>query len=186
VEGDRNARYADLRMTADEYLALPEDLETRYELVDGVVTVTPSPTFGHQQIGLEIGRQIANFLVEHPIGGVAQKVDVKVGDDLVYRPDVLFVKGMPDDPFHRLKAPPDLVVEIASPSSREYDAEDKRRNYEAAGVPEYWLIDPVRREFCFLVLEDGAYREAQPTGERYASTVLPGFELDLPLVRRFF
>ncbi len=183
---ERPSRYAGMRMTADEYLSLPEDRESRYELVDGVVTVTPSPMFGHQQIAAEIERQLGNFLLENPTGGVAHEVDVKLGDDLVYCPDVLYVKGTLTDPFKRLTTPPNLVVEIASPSSGEYDAETKRRNYEAAGVSEYWLIDPARRAFRFLVLEGGVYREVNASGDRYASSVLPGFELDLTLIRRFF
>jgi Uma2 family endonuclease len=81
---------------------------------------------------------------------------------------------------------PDLIVEVISPDSRRYDSETKRRDYEAAGVGEYWLIDPQRRTFQFFVLRDGALVEAKATGTEYAATVLPGFVLDLERLRQLF
>ena len=180
------ARYRGLRMTAKEYLALPQD-GFKYELIDGVVCMSPSANFRHQTIQGRIVGQIDAYLLGNPIGKVAPEADVRLGPDLVYRPDVVFVRS---DKAVRCGAAvtevPDLVVEIISPESRSYDSKTKRGDYEATGVGEYWLIDPEQKSFRFLVLRDGAFVEAVPTGDRYAAHVLPGFELDLDLVRRLF
>lgn len=171
-------------MTADEYLAIGETFE-RYELVDGVVCMSPSASFEHQKISTEIATQIAIYLRTCPIGDVVTETDVRLRDDLVYRPDVVFLRA---EAAARctgaITETPDLVVEIISPDSRGYDSRTKRDDYEAAGVGEYWLIDPEREKFQFLVLREGVYVEA-PAGEsRYSATVLPKFELDLDRIRR--
>lgn len=172
-------------MTADEYLALPEDLLFRYELVDGVVFMSPSPTFDHQRIGAEVVAQIVQFLRKNPIGEVAYEVDVRLGDHLVYRPDVVFLRSDKAAKCGRaITEVPDLVVEIVSPDSRSYDSRTKRADYEEAGVGEYWLIDPDRETFQFFVLEQGTFRESPASGDIYRSSVLPGFALDLASIRR--
>lgn len=75
---------------------------------------------------------------------------------------------------------PIWVVEIVSPESVGRDRGEKFTEYEAAGIPEYWLIDPQRRWAEFYRLEGERYRLAfQGTEGRYASTVLPGFWLQV-------
>lgn len=178
--------YRGLRMSADEYLALGET-QTRYELIDGVVCMSPSPTFRHQQVITEIAIQIGTFLRDHPVGRVAVEIDVRLRDNLVYRPDVVYLSNENAARCgDAITVPPDLVVEIISPDSRAYDARTKRADYESAGIGEYWIIDPDRDEFTFLVLRSGRFTDAAPTGDRYAASLLPNFELDLPRVRRLF
>lgn len=187
IMGIPEARYHGLRMTADEYLALPEDLQCRYELVDGVVLVTPSASFGHQSIAGEIFGQIRDFLKQRSIGRVVHEVDVRLGDDLVYRPDVVYLRADKVDRCgNAVLEPPDLVVEVISPQSRAYDLKTKCSDYEKAGVAEYWVVDPFRDVFHFFVLEDGLYQARKESGGRYESAVLPDFSLDLAAVRRFF
>jgi len=174
-------------MTADEYMDLPEDPLSRYELIDGVVTMTPSPAFDHQNTIAEIVTQFGIFLRGNRLGRVAVVFDVKVRDDVVHQPDVAYFReSKARQSRAKVKVAPDIVVEIVSPDSWERDHVTKRANYEAAGVGEYWIIDPERNAFTFLVLEGGAYREVEAASDRYASTILPGFELDLALVRACF
>ena len=149
--------------------------------------MSPSASFGHQDIAGEILFQIRAFLERKPLGRVVTDVDVRLGERLVYRPDLVYlsaakaarVKG-------RVTEPPDLIVEIISADSRQRDTRTKRDDYERAGVAEYWLIDPELGTFQFLVLRDGRYVEASAAPERFASTVLPDFELDFARVRRLF
>ncbi len=96
-------------------------------------------------------------------------------------PDLLFVA---QEHLDRLKetyldGPADLVVEIISPESLERDRGAKFVEYEAGGVPEYWLLDPLRRWVEFYRLgEDGRYRAAFAGAEgTYHSVALPGFWL---------
>ncbi len=75
----------------------------------------------------------------------------------------------------RIIGPPDLVVEVASPSTARHDRQRKRDLYARAGISEYWLVDPVRQTLGILVLEGAAYRStallAGPT--LIQSTVIP-------------
>jgi Uma2 family endonuclease len=96
-------------------------------------------------------------------------------------PDMLFVAS---DHLDRLQdtyldGPADLVVEIVSPESGPRDRGDKFYEYEAGGVPEYWLIDPVRQQVeLYRLGADRQYRSVQPMDEdRYDSAVMPGLWL---------
>lgn len=175
-----------LRMSAAEFLALPETTE-RYELIDGVVVMSPSASFGHQDIAGELQFQIRSFLELHPGGRVVTDVDVQLGARLVYRPDLIYLSAAKAARVtHRVTEPPDLIVEVISPESRARDTRTKRDDYERAGVGEYWLIDPELGTFQFLVLREGRYVETPAGPEHYTSTVVAGFQLDLARVRRLF
>lgn len=183
--------YAGLRMTADEYLALPPDGE-RYELVEGVVVMSPSPILRHQAVSGEIFGQLHAYLRTNPIGFAFFEVDVRLGRgvggrDLVFRPDLVFVRR---DRFAVLPAyvtgAPDLVVEVVSPSHRRYDRETKRTEYERHAVPEYWVIDPEEATVELWRLDGGAYTDVTPAGDAFPSQAVPGFVLDLGAVRALF
>jgi Uma2 family endonuclease len=183
---NREARYRGLRMTADDYLAAPDDGH-RYELINGVVCMSPSPTPIHQEVVLEIGSQIRNHLTRRRVGRCFIDVDVRLTEALVYRPDVVFLSA--ERSAHcgaRITVVPDLVVEVISPDSRRYDHETKKGDYERCGVGEYWLVDPEKREFVFYRLENGRYERAVVPGDTFASQIIPGFELDLRQVERVF
>lgn len=185
------ARYRGLRMTADEYFALEDD-GFLYELVDGVVCMSPSPTPEHQDAATQISAQIATFLNDHLVGKVFVELDVNLGQgptggDIVYRPDVVFIRAEKVARNRkRIDEPPDLAVEIVSDTSRRYDNETKKGDYERAGVMEYWVIDPNRGTMSFYRLRDGRYELVQPKGDAFASEAIPGFSLDLSRVRRTF
>ncbi len=183
--------YHNLRMTADEFLQIPDE-GNNYELIDGVVVMSPSPTPRHQDVAMEIAVQLGIFLREHAIGKVFPEIDVHFGEgptggDLVYRPEVIFVRAerlpaMQDKIF----GGPDLVVEVISRGSRRMDNETKKNDYERFGVREYWLIDPEREAMTFYRLDENHFVEVPPAGTTFASQAVPGFELDLHRVREAF
>lgn len=178
--------YHGLRMTADEFLALPESQE-RYELVDGVAIMAPSPSFEHQDLVLEIACQLRVFLQDHPIGCVVTEVDVRLRDDLVYRPDIVYVSSSTRARIHgAVTEPPELVVEVVSPGAAKRDLVEKRRDYERAGVAEYWVIDLQSREMHFWGHENGRYATMPVAGDGFRSKAVPGFALRLDLVRALF
>ena len=76
-----------------------------------------------------------------------------------------------------LDGPADLVIEIVSEESIGRDRGEKFAEYEQAGIPEYWLIDPVRKQAEFYVLRGGRYRQAALENGVFASEVLTGFRL---------
>ncbi len=104
----------------------------------------------------------------------AERLDAKT----VRVPDVAFFKK---DNLGKIKAihsegGADLVIEIVTPESRERDREDKFREYERAGVEEYWIVDPERRQAEFYRMHEGAYGSVAPDAEgRVYSSALPGF-----------
>jgi len=183
--------YLGLRLTAEEYFSIPDD-GARYELVDGVVVVSPSPSPEHQNTAGAIYVQLANHVQRHRLGVVLYETDVQLGGgptgpDVVYRPEILFVRAeRMNEVRKRIVVAPDLVVEVVSPDSRRMDSRTKYDDYERAGVQEYWLIDPERDEMHFYRLESGRFVEAPISGDKFASTAVPGFTLDLAWVRETF
>lgn len=178
--------YVGLRLTADEFSELPDD-ECRYELIDGVVIMSPSPIPRHQLIASRIERLIGDFLDTEPLGFVFRETDVRFADDLVYCPEIVFFyASRVESVDHPLAGAPDLVVEVISPSSRRLDTVTKMHDYEQYGVAEYWIIDPKNKSTTFYRLEGGNFVESKPAGDRYESHVLRGFAFELPVIRAMF
>ncbi len=97
-----------------------------------------------------------------------------------FTPDV-FVVGC-DEKHRSLRShfdgPPKLVVEVLLPGHERQDTEVKRRYYEEAGVPEYWMVDPKKQELVFLRHGPDGYRRARPDSDgRYRPATLPGLAL---------
>jgi len=183
--------YSGLRLSADEFCQLPDD-GNRYELIDGVVIMSPSPTNSHQHVALEIASQLRNFATANDVGFVLFESDVvlppQVGDrGIVYRPEMHFIlKSRAVGISHRTRIVPDVVLEVVSIDSRGRDENTKFADYERAGVAEYWLVDPLDEKMRFYRLADRAYTEAPAIGDFYESAVVPGFRLDLKAVRAAF
>ncbi|MGQ9497927.1 MAG: Uma2 family endonuclease [Desulfotomaculales bacterium] len=171
------------RMTFEEFLAWGNE-DTWAEWVDGeVVILTPAAT-KHQRIARFLGDFLGNFVLLRQLGEVLHApFTIKLPPPLARgrEPDVVFINR---ERLHHLKATyfdgaPDLVVEITSPESFARDRGEKYVEYEAAGVKEYWLIDPDRRQAEFYRLgEDGRYRLITADAEGiYRSEVIPGLWL---------
>ena len=96
-------------------------------------------------------------------------------------PDILFIAKAHEDRLRKtfLDGPADLVVEVISPDSMERDRIKKYNDYEAAGIPEYWLIDPERESAEFYRLAGGRYEQIATPQGIYRSGILPGLELPL-------
>jgi Uma2 family endonuclease len=95
-------------------------------------------------------------------------------------PDLVFIGNAYLDRVHEnhVDSPVDLVVEIVSPESVARDRGEKFIEYEAEGIPEYWLIDPIRRRAEFYQLDgEGRYQQISPADGVYRSRILIGFGL---------
>lgn len=179
--------YAGLRMTADEYLALGETQE-RYELIHGVVTMTPSPSvpLAHGEIAYEIIGQLHTFAAGGRVIRVFPETDVRLSPSCVYRPDlcVYLAEHLPGR-VQRLETPPDLVVEILSPGSKALDLITKRDDFERFGVHEYWVVDPVDGRVRCWQRREGQLIEAAVSGDALTSAAIAGFVLRIGPIRGF-
>lgn len=122
---------------------MPDDGK-RYELISGELVVTPSPRGVHQVTVFELAMKIHVLLERTGAGHILwSPADISLGEDEVLQPD-LFVyrtatgRRLRDwDEIRGLV----LVIEVLSPSTARYDRQLKRRRYQRARVPEYWIVD---------------------------------------------
>jgi Uma2 family endonuclease len=117
----------------------------RLELVDGELLVTPAPGGLHQRLVLELAVILRAFVRGYGVGELRLSPgDVRLSAELVVQPD-LFVIPLDNGRRPSASAPVThllLAIEVLSPDSARFDRVLKRRAYQAAGVPEYWIVDP--------------------------------------------
>jgi Uma2 family endonuclease len=175
-------RPAKVVWTYQDCQLMPDD-GNRYEIIDGELFVTPSPSTTHQRVSKRIQRALMEQLEDHHIAEVfAAPVDVIFSDTTVVEPDLVAVawarRGMITE--RGIVGAPDLVVEIASPRTRERDRTVKLKLYASRGVAEYWLVDPERHVVEVLALSGDGYRLVAEHGpaETVSSALFP-VELDV-------
>jgi Uma2 family endonuclease len=174
--------------TYSDYLTWSRDYGD--ELIDGTAYVRepPSASQSHQQLVLEIGRQLGNALEDKPCDVYVAPFDVRLpksteDDDLintVVQPDVLIVSDRKKVDARGVRGAPDWVAEILSPSTARHDQTVKLSAYERAGVREVWLVDSIDRKLTIYRLEAGHY--GHPTildlKGRTQLTAVPGISID--------
>jgi Uma2 family endonuclease len=165
------------RLTAEAYLAREDPRRT--ELLDGRIVVS-EPTFLHQETVGEVFAALRAWTREASGRGQATlPLDVRLDDDNVLAPDVLwFAESVPRDAVHAPRVP-DLVVEVRSASTWAHDLGPKRRLYERHGVRELWLVDTAARSVLVFRRAPGAAEFADPVelgaDTTLTSPLLPGF-----------
>lgn len=169
-------------MTPEEFDAV-EDAERgyRYELIRGVVIVTPPADEGQRGPNEELGRLLLNYRDGHPLGAALDDTlpenYVRVEDDWRIADRVIWC-GLGRRPDARTDAPT-IAVEFVSAGTRNRrrDYVEKRRQYLRRGVKEYWIIDRFRRRMT-VVFADDSERFVEEA-DTYSTPLLPGFELPL-------
>lgn len=167
-------RSATVRFTYQDYLNLPED--RRYEILDGELLMSPSPSEKHQRVPLSLAVLLSTFVKEHRLGRVyPAPFDVVLSETDVVQPDILFVSTdrvsiIGEKAVH---GAPDLLVEILSPATAERDRTVKAKLYGRAGVRELWLVDPDAKTLEILVnSETGFRRDSLAASGQFASSPL--------------
>ena len=146
--------------TYAEYAAIPDDGEC-YEIVKGVLYMSPAPTPEHQSVSSQLVMYLCQLVQIAGLGRVfAEPTDVELSPGDIVRPDVFVVLKEHFDRIRktRIVGAPDLVVEIASPATWRHDLREKLDAYARAQVQEYWIVNPGERVVELLVLEDQTYR----------------------------
>lgn len=147
--------------TIQDYFAVPEDI--RVELIDGVFYDMAAPTFDHQKIAGEIYRQISNYIMDNDgkcEAGIAP-IDVQLDcdDKTMVQPDVLILCNNEKILKGRVFGAPDFVLEVISPSTKRKDYFKKLEKYENAGVREYWILDPYKKQLIVFFFEGDIYAQ---------------------------
>ena len=128
--------------TYEDYKTLPET-GPRYQIIEGDLIMTPAPTTLHQRISANI-----EFLLRQHVRNTGEgevfdaPVDVILSDTDVVQPDILFLKSINRTRIKKegIFGPPDLVIEVISPSTEAQDRGVKRKLYARYGVEELWLV----------------------------------------------
>jgi Uma2 family endonuclease len=170
--------FSTIKMTARQFLELGEDPPgVRLELVNGEIAVSPSPIPDHSFVVLALSRILGLHIEKHDLGQLFGDVDTIFGVHDVRRPDLLFFRK---NRLHligekAMEGPPDLAIEVLSPSSISTDRKDKFKLYAAGKVKDYWIVDPKRRTIESYRLGGGRY-VGRVRGSRTDVVQLPPFK----------
>jgi Uma2 family endonuclease len=167
-------------ITAEEFLRMPRPPDgSRQELVRGVIETMPPPGGLHGARCWRVARRLGNFVEEHGIGHVFINDTGFVserGPDTVRGPDVSFwsKQRLSEIPEGYIEIPPDLAVEVVSPTDHYSHVRRKVREYLDKGVRLIWVVDPFDRSVTvYRSLKDEDILTDTQTVD--GSDVLPGF-----------
>lgn len=166
--------------TVEQYLALTDHTRYLVEFTQGYLEVLPMPTQQHQMILAYLYRAFYAFL--QPLGGLVlfAALRLQIRPDKYREPDLLVLRHAGDPRAqNRFWLGADLVVEIVSEDDPERDTVDKVGDYAEAGIPEYWIVNPLDDSITILMLRDGSYvpHGVFGRGQYATSDLLAGFAL---------
>ncbi len=176
--------YADyLKWRFDEYV----------ELIQGkIFKMSPAPSRRHQRISSNILTQFLRTFDSKSCQVYHAPFDVRLvnnkkstSDEKIFtvvQPDICVICDPSKLDDRGCLGAPDLIVEILSPATRQKDLNEKYQLYEAAGVREYWIVQPGDATIAAFYLENGKYhlRKIYGAEEQLTPHIFPDFVLDLP------
>ena len=167
--------------TYDAWVQLPEE-GTRYEVIDGVLYVTPLPSTTHQFTVGSLSRLVSIFADAGNLGVALEFVGVRLpAQPVPFTPDIVYVSAARKQIIgtQYIEGVPELIVEVLSANTWDYDRIEKFQVYQTAGVPEYWIVDYRAKTVEVFVLEQGEYTLIGKwgVGDSAESRVLVGFKV---------
>jgi Uma2 family endonuclease len=170
-------------LSPEEFDAAEGERGWRYELIRGVLIVTPAPLEEERDPNEELGFLLRLYREQHPAGESLDKTlpehDIQVGEDR-RRADRVIWAGLGRRP--KRGEVPAIAIEFVSSGkrSRTRDYIEKRDEYLRIGIQEYWIIDRFQRTMTVHLKHDSAYEtKLLHESETYATPLLPGFQLSL-------
>jgi Uma2 family endonuclease len=163
----------------------------RVELIKGkVVKMCPAPSRNHQLVVRVVNRYFDQYFINKPCGLFYAPFDVRLPvpgakkDSTVVQPDLTVICDLSKVDERGCFGVPDILVEILSPGNSRHDMNVKFKLYEAAGVKEYWIIQPQERSILIYVLENKKYRGLPPftEGTEASSCLFPDLKMPLDAV----
>lgn len=186
-----------MALPKEEYYTLADvlawDEKERCELISGVPVMMSPPVRVHQKIISELNRQLGNYLKGKTCEVYPAPFAVRLFEQQNESPETVDTLVEPDisvicDPAKLddigCKGAPDLIIEVLSPSTQRHDRVTKFNLYQRAGVREYWIVDPAKKDAQSFVLEDGHYaaKEFGTSTDQMKVSVLEDCILDLSQV----
>ncbi|ACV61566.1 protein of unknown function DUF820 [Desulfofarcimen acetoxidans DSM 771] len=162
--GQRDKHY-----TYEDYMQLPQD--TRCEVIEGILYMTPSPSIQHQRTAGKLYNLIANYIkaTNNTCEVFISPLDVLLPENnqdvnhanTIVQPDIFVVCDSSIITEKFCTGSPDLIIEIVSPSSPSRDYVKKLHLYEKHMVKEYWIVNYIRKEILvYRLMENDEYGEA--------------------------
>ena len=143
--------------TVDDLDLLPDDGLQR-ELLDGLLLVTPAPVYLHQLVSHRLSMYLEDACTES-LQVLCAPLDWRPDSRTSLQPDLLVVVPPSDVLVASISAPPLLVVEIRSPSTRRKDRDLKWSKYQDEGIESYWIVDPNEPSITAWQLVEGRYAQ---------------------------
>jgi len=133
------------------------DDDTRWELIDGTPYAMSAPLRRHQKISIRLIEHLLGFLNDKPCEVYHAPFDVRLNadtkDDTVVQPDIVVICDPAKLTDAGCDGSPDMVIEILSPSTSNYDRITKFNKYRQYGVREYWIVDPESSSLAVHILK---------------------------------
>jgi Uma2 family endonuclease len=172
----------DMPMTVQALDGAPDD-GNRYEVIEGELYVSTAPGIPHQSVLGNLYWELGNYLKSHRVGHAYLGIGIVYDDFNGVIPDLLFVSSERLNRIlavDRLKASPEIVIEILSPgaSNENRDRTVKRKLYSSRGVSEYWIVNPETRTIAVS-------RKRKEGGLKPAVVLNDGDDLTTPILPEF-
>lgn len=165
-----------------DYFNLP-DTNKVIELSEGRLIIPDMPNEEHQKISLRLSFALYSYVLKNKIGYVRYSpLPVILWKDKIREPDIVFMSNEHKDRiFEKYWGIPDLVMEILSESTAKEDRTEKFYEYAKAGILEYWIINPFKKNVAVFTFEDGVYELFGKCGigETAKSKLIVGFEISI-------
>jgi Uma2 family endonuclease len=164
------------KLTLEEYLSYDEGTDSRYELVNGELVVMPPESRLNERIVMWLLTQFLSLVsfervslrTEMVVSG--SRATTRIPDLMVLSEElVAAMEGATRSTVTLDMPPPVLVVEVVSrgKDNQDRDYRDKRSEYAARGIAEYWIVDPMQQQVTVLELVDGLYEETVYRGSAH-------------------
>ena len=168
--------YSLKKFSLSEFDKMETKDENNYELIDGIVFMSPRPNVKHQGVMSNLHLEIGNFLKGKPCR-VFTEIELEYRDNILI-PDITVICGLENTDFQRYKKAPEIVIEILSPSSRYTDTFTKLIKYELLGVKEYWIVNTEKETVTIYNFELKTNNDFSKP-DKLSSSVFNELEIDL-------
>jgi len=180
-----SVHHEQIRLTYEDYLTFPND-RNRYEILEGELAVTPSPSFIHQKVSRNLEFMLFSHTREGNLGEIVNAtMDVILGETTIVQPDIIFIRADAIDSVspRGIEGAPELLVEILSRSTTRHDRISKMQVYARHHVHWYWIVDPLEKTIEEFRNDTAVFTLVQKAAgeETFNPSLFPG--LSIPLAR---